>query len=199
MITVTVDKLLKVANKKGYVVFEDDSKSFNLNIWGIRNEDAKPNIYDDSVVVFWKFKGNWNILIFECTTEPGLYWLEHPMNINGTAILKEGQYRGAFSLGKHQGKYDALKQAKDLTVIRDYDRDKEFDYNNGREETGMFGINIHRASKTHESTQVNKWSAGCQVLANPHEFDVLISIVKESIELWGDGFTYTLVNEKDLS
>ena len=63
----------------------------------------------------------------------------------------------------------------------------------------MFGINIHRASATRESTQVDKWSAGCQVVANPHEYDLLIAAVKEAIEQWGDGFTYTLINERDLS
>jgi hypothetical protein len=35
-------------------------------------------------------------------------------------------------------------QSKPITVLRDYDRNAILDFWNGKPETGMFGINIHR-------------------------------------------------------
>ena len=37
---------------------------------------------------------------------------------------------------------------------------------------GVFGINHHRANSKTTSTQVDKWSAGCQVQPNPVLFDI---------------------------
>ena len=120
------------------------------------------------------------------------------MNVKGTAILKEGQYRSCWKIGKHQGKYTALVQRKPVTVIRDADRDAEYDYDSGVAEKGLFGINIHRSNSKRESTQVDKWSAGCQVFANPWEYDVFIKICEESADIFGNSFSYTLINEEDL-
>ena len=46
----------------------------------------------------------------QCTTLPGLYWLENPMNSKGCAILKEGQYKGVYEIDLHNGKYEAICQ-----------------------------------------------------------------------------------------
>jgi len=120
------------------------------------------------------------------------------MNVEGTAILKEGQHRGAWKLGKHKG-YEALVQRKEVTVIRDGNKDGILDLDSGYEETGFFGINHHRANAKNESTQVDKWSAGCQVTADPHLYDVFIKLCQESAEVWGEGLTYTLLNIEDFS
>ena len=188
--------IIKVMTRKGYAVFENDTKPLNINYVGIR-DTSDVNSFNDLLVMFWKYRGNWSYFTRTATTDPGLYWLENPMNTLGTAILKEGQYRGAWKLGKHQGKYDALVQRKEVTVIRDYDKDKELDATNGREDTGFFGINHHRANAKNESVQVDKWSAGCQVTADPHLYDVFITLCKETAEVWGEGLTYTLLNLND--
>lgn len=195
---VTLEKIQKALIKKGHQLFEDDSKPFNLNIIGIRSEDKTPNKFNDQLVIMWKYKGNWNMVVFNCTTEAGLYYLRHPLNNKGTAIVKEGQYSGVWEMGMHQGKYQALCQKKPITVIRDYDMDGHFDYDSGREETGVFGINCHRSNSKIESIIVDKWSAGCQVLANPDEFKVLMKLCEYSSHHWGNSFTYTLINQNDL-
>ncbi len=110
-------------SKKDFELFEDDSKPFNLNLIGVRSLDTTPNTYNDLFLALWKHNGFWNKLAFACTTEAGLYYLENPLNNKGTAILKEGRYPSMWSNGKHQGKYDALKQTGPCTVIRDFDRD----------------------------------------------------------------------------
>lgn len=63
-------------------------------------------------------------------------------------------------------------------------------------EEGMFGINIHKAGEA--SVVVDSWSAGCQVLARDTDFRELMNIVELSIPIWGNIFTYTLLEEKDL-
>ena len=132
------------------------------------------------------------------TSLPGLHWLENPMNTKGCAILKEGQYK-SYKVDKHNGKYDAICQRLgDVTVWRDDDRDREYDMVKGTEMTGKFGINLHRAHSNYELETVDKYSAGCQVIQDPDEFDVHMEVVKKAAEVWGNSFTYTLINEKDL-
>ena len=190
----SVKNITKVLKKKGYLVFEDDSKNFNLNIVGIRTNDHKANTFNDWMVMFWKFQGHWNNMIFPITTDPGIYWRENPMNVKGTAILQEGQHRGMWKVGTHKG-YPALQQHKPCTVIRDMDKDSELDFN-GEEDFGHFGINHHKAGLN--SLQVDKWSAGCQVQPNSALWHIEMEIFKESASLWGNSFTYTLIHENDL-
>ena len=118
------------------------------------------------------------------------------MNPMGTALLKEGQYRGMYELGTHKG-YRALRQKGPASVIRDFDRDARFDFESGREETGVFGINLHRASRYRESLNVDKWSAGCQVLCDPLQFNYLMEVCEKGKAAFGNSFTYTLLHQRD--
>jgi len=209
--TITTDKILTVLRAKAYKVAEADTKPFNLNLVGIRAHPGKPNAFDDTMLAFWKYQGAWTMRSFPCTTDPGLYWLENPMNKNGTGILKEGQYENLWQIGRHQGKYEALVQRSACTVIRDFDRDKELDYASGKEETGLFGLNCHRAAENGASIEVGKWSAACQVLQNRHinnpdnqlikvfEYDYFMHLCKQRGQHWGLDFTYTLINQKDIA
>lgn len=193
-----IKDIIRIMTIKGYVVFENDSKPLNINYVGIRDSSGV-NKFNDFLVMFWKYRGQWSYFWRNGTTDPGTYYLNNPLNVNGTAILKEGQYRGVWKLGKHQGKYDALVQRKEVTVIRDGNRDGVLDLDSGYEDTGFFGINHHRANSKNESIQVGKWSAGCQVTADPNLYDIFIQLCKESEEVWGEGLTYTLLNINDFS
>jgi hypothetical protein len=62
----------------------------------------------------------------------------------------------------------------------------------------MFGINLHRASAYKELDDVDKNSAGCQVIQDPNEYEVHMGIASMAAEIWGNKFTYTLINENDL-
>jgi hypothetical protein len=116
----------------------------------------------------------------------------------GTAILAPGQYRAAYKIGKHHGKYDALVQAKPITVFRDRNRDNRLDVKDAVTDTGMFGINIHHATRKGKSENVEKWSAGCQVIQDSNDFDVFMSLARAGRERFGNCFTYTLLDEKDI-
>ena len=193
-----IKDIIRVMTRKGYAVFENDSKALNLNYIGIRDL-ASVNTFNDMFVMFWKYRGQWSSFWRPGTTDPGTHWLNNPMNTHGTAILKEGQYRGGYKIGLHRNKYTALVQRKEVTVIRDGNKDGVLDIegDDAYEDTGYFGINHHRANSKNESVQVNKWSAGCQVTADPHLYDVFIQLCQESAEVWGEGLTYTLLNIED--
>lgn len=195
----TIVELFKgVYARKGYAFF-DGGKGFNLNIIGVRRDTNVPNSFDDMIMVICRDgQGAWEVYSYVATTDPGTYWLEHPQNVKGTAILIPGQYRGSHMIGKHKGQYAALVQCGPLKVWRDSDRDNELDFD-GVEDEGLYGINIHRASSQHTSSKVDKWSAGCQVIASTVDFSELMAMVHGSAARYGPTFTYTLLDEADLT
>lgn len=159
----------------------------HLHLVGIRSKANKPNEFDDLIAVIDQSSISW----YSCTTNPGQYWLLNLANPKGAALLKPGQYANCWKLGLHQGKYEALTQCREVSVYRDKDKD------NLAEETltidkGLFGINIHRANPNLVSKLIDKWSAGCQVLNNPQQFNELLTKCKQS---GLKQFTYTLLNE----
>jgi hypothetical protein len=184
--------LISSLKKKGYVIYD---KPNQLNIVGVRNKTTIPNKFDDLIYVFWKNEKNeWVGKYFTSTTDPGTYYLKNPLSKLGTAILKQGQYVDSYAIGKHKGQYDALVQVKPVTVIRDYDRNAILDFLNGREEKGLFGINIHKAGK--DSSDVNNWSAGCQVFQKSADFNNFMDLAEKHRKLYGNKFTYTLIDER---
>jgi hypothetical protein len=198
MKSITFDTVYNALKTKEYEIFETDTKPYNLNIIGIRNNNRVPNSFDDCIVVMWKYKGQWNFNKYAVTTDPGLYYLNHPLSPHGTAILKEGQYFHCYCLGQHQGKYKALVQFMPVTVVRDFNKDNYLDFTCGKEEIGLFGINIHRANLNGKSINVNQWSAGCQVFADSNQFNEFISLCEKAEKVWGKTFSYTLINSFDL-
>ena len=187
----TLPPVLDWMDRQGLKVFAQGE--FNLNIFGIRMNPGKVNEFDDLLGVAYREMGNWVVRYWPITTDPGLYWLENPINVDGTAILVPGQYRGAWTLGKHRGRYDALVQRKPVRVYRDRGRDGFIDTDTDSIQDGLFGINIHRASQGSSSSAVNRWSAGCQVFARAGDFDEFMSLVEQSAPLYGSTFTYTLL------
>lgn len=85
-----------------------------------------------------------------------------------------------------------------LTVIRDFNKDNYLDFSDGKEETGLFGINIHQANLSGKTINVNQWSAGCQVFADSLQFNEFISLCEMAQKYWGKTFSYTLINFNDL-
>lgn len=190
----TIRGLIGLFATKGYIVY---SKPYQLNIVGVRNPSTVPNKFDDKIYVFWKEPdGKWKGKYYTATTDTGTYWLRSPMNPQGSALLKEGQYKDAYKIGLHQGKYEALVQTKPVTVFRDYNRDDVLDFNNGKEETGMFGINIHRANSTGKTKTIDKYSAGCQVFEDANDYDNFMKLAKLHSSKYGNNFTYTLIDER---
>lgn len=194
--SINVGSLKAAVKNLGYDFFENGD--YNLNIIGIRANPGTPNKFDDAICVAYKENDEWKLKKYTCTTDPGLYYLNNPCNVNGTAILKEGQYKGGFRIGRHKDQYRALVQNKNLPLYRDNDRDNEHDMDESTVSVEMAGINIHHSSATGTSTQVDKWSAGCQVFASISDFDEFMTLIDKSAAKYGNVFTYTLINQKDL-
>lgn len=186
----------KAFEAKGYKYFTNGD--YNLNIFGIRSAGSvlQENYFDDIICVDYKINGLWNREIFTATVDPGLSSLNNPINVKGCAILVPNQYSGMFKIGMHKSSYKALVQNKAVDVYRDNNKDNILDFDPATIENGLFGINLHKAGEA--STIVDGWSAGCQVLAKSKDFEKLMSIVDKSAAIYGDTFTYTLLNEADI-
>ena len=186
--------LITALKIKGYRIF---TRPYELNIVGKRSPTTIPNIFDDKINVFWTNNvGDWEGRVYDATTDAGTFWLLNPMQSKGTALLKEGQYIDSYAVGLHQGKYVALVQVKPVTVIRDYDRNAILDFYNGVEDTGMHGINVHRANETGTTKTIDKYSAGCQVFSNADDYIEFMRLVDRQKNLYGNKFTYTLIDER---
>lgn len=181
--------------KKDYVIF-DNKKGYDLNIVGIRSPDMSSNQFNDWITVFYLSDKTWNFFSFPGTTDPGTFYRQNPINVKGTALLKPGQYRGAYKIGYHRG-YKALQQKKPMTVYRDANRDTVLDTTGMEEDTGMFGINIHHANAFRPSILVDKWSAGCQVYQDPDHFAFFMTLCERARKKFGNSFTYTLLRVED--
>jgi hypothetical protein len=196
----TREKIEKAVKAKGYVWFSDAAnKSYDVNIVGVRNMstgDKVTNVFDDMLTISFKDeKGIWQYYQWNATTDPGKKGVMEFHNKKGVARLVPNQYRGVYKVDKHQGKYDALCQRNgNVNVWRDSDRDLIFE--NMLIDSGMFGINIHKAGL--DSTWVENWSEGCQVFKRVKDFDLFMSICKKAAKIHGNKFSYTLLQSTDI-
>jgi lysozyme len=119
------------------------------------------NIYDDAIMLVTPTA----YVTFNANTDPGAFR-------TGIANLKPGVWR--YKVGTHniskppEQRYTALVQAAPVTVVRD----------GQGEQTGWFGINIHRGGYTRTS------SLGCQTIP-PSQWGAFIALVKEEMRRHG--------------
>lgn len=197
----TREQIEKTMASKDYKYFTGGD--YDVNIIGIRNSDTKgrvTNAFDDCVTISYKVDNEWNFHCYKATTDPGSHWEKNILNKKGVAILKPDQYRGSHKLRLHAGKYLALGQQKPVKVYRDNNRDGKYDLIEEKVDEGLFGINIHRATGRSggKSIRVDKWSAGCQVIASNDDWHQFLDICQTAREIWGNSFTYTLLESKDV-
>ena len=198
----TREQIEKAVVSKGYKWFADDAnKSYDVNIVGVRNNAPSvakkvTNVFDDHLTLSFKDeKGAWQFYCWMATCDPGKKGVMEFHNKNGVARLVPGQYRGVWKIDLHQGKYEALCQRNgNVTVWRDANKDLIFEET--KTDTGMFGINIHKASK--DTKFVENWSEGCQVFKRTQDFNEFMRICKEASKIHGNHFTYTLLESHDL-
>lgn len=191
-----VQPFIDLLNAEDYEWF-DNGIPYNVNIIGVRSRVRTYGSFDDFLYCIyrddWK---DWNVHQFRCTTDAGLYYAMNPMNVNGTGILVPGQYRGAYMLDVHNGKYPALCQRLGkVKAYRDNNRDAVMDMYEDAIEEGMFGANIHKTTKR-TINNVGKASAMCQVFFSAYEHDkVFIPVLRKSLSIFGNKFTYTLIQD----
>ena len=120
------------------------------------------SIYDDAIILVSP-----NVhAAFNANVDPGAYG-KNPKIGKGYASLKPGVYR--YKLGRHGirsgNPYRALVQGNPVTVSRD----------GGEDETGYFGINIHKGSNRSVSSE------GCQTIP-PAQWPAFITMVETEMK-----------------
>jgi hypothetical protein len=183
--------ILKEVEKYQFKIFE--TGEMNINIIGARHPHQIPDIFNDYLHVIWKEGDTWIQYKFECTLDPGIYFLNSPMRKDGTAIVKHPQQiRSGLKIGTHKGKYKCMVQNKPFKVWRDANMNDTIDEFN---DSISWGIQIHRANSKYKSKRIHNWSAGCTVLPDPQKYGIFMALIEQSIEknpTW-KFFTYTII------
>mgnify|MGYP000981701145 CR=1 FL=1 len=195
----TQEQIESAVKRKGYVWFAGPAE-YDVNIVAVRTTKASgravTNLFDDWLTLSYRKDGAWMFHEWQVTTDPGKKAMLQYSNPAGVAILVPGQYRGSHMIGLHQGKYEALRQQKPVTVYRDRNKDQTYDFVDP--ETGIFGINIHRSNPLTESTYVENWSEGCTVFKRVNQFNTFMDICRQARKIHGNSFTYTLLLDTDI-
>ena len=192
----TREQIETAVKAKGYVWFEG-GLNYDVNIVGVRNSSTGTvvtNAFDDTLTLSYKVDGVWKFHTWSATTDPGKKGVMEFHNSAGVARLVPGQYRGSHTIRLHQGKYEAVCQAKPVKVYRDANRN--LTYEESQIQEGVFGINIHKAGA--DSTYVENWSEGCQVFKKSADFNAFMAICNKAKAIHGNSFTYTLLESKDI-
>ena len=145
-----------------------------MNVDGTKN-DNKPNRFNDCRCLLAINKSGKPLLsgVWKGTTEPSKYWTENPMNKRGAARIAFGQYK-SWSVGWYHG-YEVLRQAKDVTVYRDLNRD--YVRTGDKTYTGMFGIHHHWGNDLPDNN-LGHSSAGCLVGQKRAEHKEFMKLIK---------------------
>lgn len=199
MIKPTIEKIHQVMLDNGMKVF---TAPYSVTMGGIRTKDNSSNKFNDWLFAsYFDASGKVHFVIEDGTTDAGLYYREHPINIKGTAVIQHGkQYMGVYqyqnpkenpSLPGHKGK-EAFKQIKDMDYWRDVDRDKYLEFD-GPVETGNNSTNGHDMGTA--GNNVDQWSAGCWG-APEVRMDKFYGMAKTQVAKGlGDTFSYAMLHE----
>lgn len=186
----TYESIRERYKNKGYIFHEEIGR---INICGVRSDQGKvvTDKFDDLIIVTYKDSDKKGyIKQFPGTTDPGLYFIEKPMNPRGTIRMIPGFYENAYIPGLHFD-YRALRQHSKIKFWLDNDKDKEYDEGNIIDE--ICGANIHHGFN---SPRIGNNSAGCQVVWMTRDFNKLMFLVDCNIQNGhGELFHYGLFDE----
>lgn len=175
-----------------------DRGAYNVNLFGIRHLDRVDEFNDVLGIALRDDFGNPICLEHKGTTDPGSYWLRKQTgNANGTFILAPGQYPGCWHVGLHKGHEALIQKGAPFRGWRDNDQDGQLDPD-GRIYEDVTGLNMHTTSYLNEIMHVGAYSAGCQVRQKDEDHVMVMEILKRSLDLYGNSFTYTLIDQNQL-
>ena len=180
---VTIDKVLDAYKRLDYPLFVNGD--FNINIFGIRDNENVADSFNDLICLLYKEKGKWVLKKYQATTDPGIYYRNNLLNTTESV----NKLKDIFTI-----KYTALVQRKPVKLWRDSNKDGILD-RKGKTYTELAGINIHHASSNGTSVTIGKYSAGCQVIASITDWNEFIDIVLKSSTIYGKVFSYALFTE----
>jgi hypothetical protein len=194
----------KLYKKHGYPWF---TGTYDLNLGFIRTE-KKPaeasatisNKFDDiEFICFVDEYGINQIKAFFCTTDPGRVSLLNPPNAQGCAVILPQYAHAVWTPGLHHGAA-ALIQCGDISILRDFDRDGEIDWDSGR--LMLAGpeaqLRNHYARTDRVVTNVDNWSAGCCVVPDCRDMNDIMILMQKQIKYGhGEKVSFALFNESE--
>jgi len=153
-------------------------KEGSLVFIGKRSPERQANKFDDTFYLCRAKNGNFEIIdSYPITTDPGTYYLQHPMRPEGCAIMEEGIYVDAYARGLHF-KREALVQVGKIKVYRDNDKDNILDMDPETLQEGLFAINIHEQFQVDDVIGAD--SAACWVFFKKADLQRVLKIVDAS-------------------
>lgn len=180
------EKILVAMLERGYYISRNPGTYNIVYLEGVtRLEDGTFQLNDNAV-------DGWNDLrmlinidhdgcpqisgCWQATTGPGKPYIDNPMNPDGAARIKFGQYK-AWIYGKHKGTQTALQQNGPIVVCRDLNKDGQRE--GDREFLSMVTINQHTTSYHFNGEKVGPHSAGCLVGRFYHEHHNFMTDIRE--------------------
>ena len=142
------------------------------------------NVFNDRRTVFHFDKNGTPVMDLNvlCTTEPGRFFTQHPLNPDGAARIAFGQYK-AWAVGIHHPeltaprRHEALVQVGNISIFRDKNKDgirpgdKQFTVGSGA------GINQH-SGLNQPAADIGRLSAGCLVGQNDAEHKKFMKVAR---------------------
>lgn len=192
------NQLLASFGAKEYFV---DNREFALNLIGVRAKSRRAGKYDDYIIGLRLEDNDWIVYQWPATVDASVSYLKRPINKAGTAGLVAGQYLDTWKIDSHNGWVRTLCQRSGpVRVYRDNDRDTTYDYSESKIQKGYFGINFHPDRNEPSGKSGRNWrsSAGCQVFRYREDHRVFMELVDQHNNLYGNLFSYTLFEEKDI-
>lgn len=180
------------------------------------------NKFKDIIIVAWIENGQKFAESFPATTVPGAgYTLatnkkfkSTKHNPNGAGTLFEKQYINQYTVGFHSSSSSKPHRALKSVRLQTAHRDKEYRDNwidlavtpRGKHGTtaGLFedgaGMQIHNSGEYYSADKnVDNWSGGCQVFANPDQHRRLMSLVdKSQKKTKRSTFSYSIIKDKEI-
>lgn len=200
MFNPSIEEIKNVYKKKNYPFYKQGD--YNLNLYGIRMDDVLDNYFSDTLGCIYNINGVAQQMNIPATTCPGLYGGHAALNPRkeGVAIMVPGHYPKLWKFVDDYTtwlNYPFLWQVGKVKLWRDNNKDTVIDHVNEGEYGPGTGINCHRMSWNNVSGQpVNNWSEGCQGAEEP-EFKKLLEPLRKSTAIFGNVFSYTLLEKKD--
>ena len=146
-------------------------RGYYLDSMGVKGKNDR-GMYDDAIVLvapeaYVTFNANTDPSVFRkriASLKPGLWMYK----IGTHGLSKPKHPSGTMNYTSSKYGYTALVQAAKVTVYRD----------NFGDDTGFFGINIHRGGNTTTSSE------GCQTI-HPNQWEGFISLLRSQLSKFG--------------
>lgn len=204
----------------GYKIF---TRPLELNIVGIRNNVNDPYNFNDELHVFFRsysmerYSGEddemqWNHYHFTICTDPTSYAYYQQKNRLWDGLLEQGQYINGFKRAhKVDGKKgDVLLQKPRFplrvfykcthTVMNGVDlRNPNFyiAVPSGRIINTYYNICFEPPLELNGKKCINEYGSGCQVFKDRCDFEQFMRLCSWHQHVYGNNFTYTLIDFKD--